>query len=71
MFSGEDGSVLCFRQHGRRQPERLPALPAQRDHLPAKKTIPASTLPQRSHQVCEKSLVCENIISVMKPETAD
>lgn len=49
---GEDGSVLRFRQHGGRQPERLPALPAEGDLLPATETIPAPPLPQRSHQVC-------------------
>lgn len=52
VISGEDGSVLRFRQHGGRQPERLPALHAEGDLLPATETIPAAALPQRSYQVC-------------------
>ncbi len=52
VIPDEDGSVLRFRQHGGRQLERLPALPAEGDRLPATETIPAPPLPQRSHQVC-------------------
>lgn len=58
VISGEDGSVLRFRQHGGRQPERLPALPAEGDLLPAPETIPAPALPQRSHQVCVQGFIC-------------
>lgn len=52
VISGEDGSLLRFRQHGRRLPERLPALPPEGDLSPATETVPAPSLPQRSHQVC-------------------
>lgn len=52
MIAGEDGSVLCFRQPGSGQLERLPALPAEGNLLPAAETIPAPALPQGGHQVC-------------------
>lgn len=57
VIPGEDGGVLRFRRHGGRQPERLPALPAEGDLLPAAETIPAPALPQRGHQVCVRPCV--------------
>lgn len=52
VIPGEDGGVLRFGRHGGRQPERLPALPAEGDQLAAAETIPAPALPQGGHQVC-------------------
>lgn len=51
MIPGEDGGVLRFRQHGGRRPQRLPALPAEGDLLPAAEAVPAAALPEGRHQV--------------------
>lgn len=72
---GEDGSVLRSGQHGGRQPERLPALPAEGDLLPAPETIPAPPLPQRSHQVCLNLCVfiwfCFSVVCSFSPHFSE
>lgn len=51
VTAGEDGGVLCAGRRVGREPERLPALPAEGDLLSATKAVSAPQLPQRGHQV--------------------